>query len=342
MDNLQIDELKHKIIELSIQCISDLKTQNTSYNSFHFELQNLLAEKSVLFNLSARREYPTILNYNKFGFIDLVWLDGLKPVVAFEIDSKFNIFSIWKLLEINSGLRFWVYYNDMTENEVFMFRGKNKDNLITLIKLPVTFEITPEEIEKLDNYYSRSPTSRQSNSLFTPDTILLTYNLVRQNLTIDEIANQRRLSRSTILKHVARINQMGYDIKIENFAPKEKLNEIRKIYPRHGVKWDYSELSLLSKEYLEGKSVEELAILFQRSPIAIQMKLENIPETKEKINEFLQKYSRSGLKWEIDEDLLLVKKYSAGEKYEDLAIQFQKPPYQIESRLRILNNSKKK
>jgi len=97
-----------------------------------------------------------------------------------------------------------------------------------------------------------------------------------------------------------------------------------------GEKWDDKELSL-SKEYLEGKSIEEIAILFQRSPIAIQLKLESIPETKEKINEFLQKYSRSGLKWEVEEDLLFMKTYSDGEKYEDLASQFQKPDTKLKA-----------
>ena len=155
MDISQIDELKNRIIELSIQCISDLKTQDIPYNSFHFELQKLLAEKSVLFNFSSRREYPTSLNNKKYGFMDLVWLDGEKPVVAFEIDSRFYISSVWKLLNINADLRFWIYYNQMTEDELFIFRGKNKDKFITLVKLPVFFDIKPEEIKKIQNYYNR-------------------------------------------------------------------------------------------------------------------------------------------------------------------------------------------
>jgi hypothetical protein len=59
MDASQIEDLKIKIIELSFQCISELKIKNTPFNSFHFELQKLLAEKLVLFQLSSRREYPT-------------------------------------------------------------------------------------------------------------------------------------------------------------------------------------------------------------------------------------------------------------------------------------------
>jgi hypothetical protein len=155
MDNSQIDELKNKIIDLSIQCISDLKTQNTPYNSFHFELQKLLAEKSILFNLSSRREYPTVLPDEKYGFMDLVWFDEQKPIAAFEIDSRFYISSIWKLLSINADLRFWIYYNHMTEDELFLFRGKNKDKFVTLVKFPVVFDIKPEEERKIEKFYKR-------------------------------------------------------------------------------------------------------------------------------------------------------------------------------------------
>ena len=50
MENSQIDELKNRIIELSIQCISDLKNQNIPYDAFHSELQKLLSEKSVFYS----------------------------------------------------------------------------------------------------------------------------------------------------------------------------------------------------------------------------------------------------------------------------------------------------
>jgi predicted DNA-binding protein YlxM (UPF0122 family) len=222
MDNSQIDELKNRIIELSIQCISDLKNQNIPYDAFHSELQKLLADKSVLFNLSSRREYPTIINNEKYGFLDLVWLDEQKPIVAFEIDSNFYINSVWKLLNINADLRFWIYYNQMTEDELFIFRGKNKDKLITLVKLPVSFDIKPEELKRIENYYNRSITRRKSNSVWPGNTLELTYNLLQKDLTIDEIAIERGLSRYRIIYHIKRLHQMGCDINIDNFLPKDK------------------------------------------------------------------------------------------------------------------------
>jgi hypothetical protein len=230
MDNSQIDELKNKIIELTIQGISDLKTQNIPFNKFHFEIQKLLREKSVLFNLSARREYPTKLSYKKFGFLDLVWLDGEKLVAAFEIDSRFFITSVWKLLSVNADLRFWIYYRDMTEEELFLFQETNKDEDITLIKIPVPFDITPEKIEEYYNhsvFRNRSELDEKSKNRIHGTTYLITYHLLQKNLTIDEIAKERGFSRRTIVDHIHFLNQSGFDVNIDNFVSNEKQENIK-------------------------------------------------------------------------------------------------------------------
>jgi hypothetical protein len=149
---MQIDTngiLKNDIIKFIFQEIENFECQNISFSTFHYQLQHILKTKSSSYNLSARVGYPTILEDKKIGFLDVIWLDGEKPIFAFEIDSNFDVKSILKLLYINSEFRFWIHYGEMTTKDKYNLKDIDKHCLITLINYPVLFNLQPEDLQKL-------------------------------------------------------------------------------------------------------------------------------------------------------------------------------------------------
>jgi len=60
------------------------------------------------------------------------------------------------------------------------------------------------------------------------DTHLVTYELYKDDLTIDEIAAKRNLKATTIFSHLAKLYTDGKDIDIYNFVTKEEVSKVRK------------------------------------------------------------------------------------------------------------------
>jgi hypothetical protein len=79
--------------------------------TLHSLLQRTVAQMSGRFALSAVTEYvlPKFRG-ERDGHLDVVWMYGSIPVVAFEIDSSHRTKSLKKLLAINANLRFWIYF----------------------------------------------------------------------------------------------------------------------------------------------------------------------------------------------------------------------------------------
>lgn len=61
------------------------------------------------------------------------------------------------------------------------------------------------------------------------DTHLVTYELYKEDLTIDEIAVKRKLKSTTIFSHLAKLYTDGKDIDIYNFVTKKEVERIRKV-----------------------------------------------------------------------------------------------------------------
>lgn len=273
MSPLEINDkenIKKEIINLINIGISKLKEENVPFSAFHYKLQYFI-EKSVLFNLSARREYPAIAKSSKWGdpkigFLDVVWLDKEDPVVAFEIDSKFYIRSIWKLLNIDADFRFWIYYSEMNEQDRFMLMRADKDKIITLVNIPVQINITEKDIKKLERYNHR----RNSGSHNVNETHLITYNYIKEGLGIEEIAINGGYSRDTIVHHICNLIENGYDIDIDRLVSKEKqliiTNASKKLHTTKlielkenlGTNYSYEDIRItLSKYNLESQSLTD-------------------------------------------------------------------------------------
>ncbi|MGV8945793.1 MAG: DNA helicase RecQ [Lutibacter sp.] len=60
------------------------------------------------------------------------------------------------------------------------------------------------------------------------DTFTVTYELYKEGLTIDEIAEKRNLNSNTIFSHLAKLYADGKDIDIYNFIDKEDVEQVRK------------------------------------------------------------------------------------------------------------------
>ncbi len=58
-------------------------------------------------------------------------------------------------------------------------------------------------------------------------TYILTYDLYKEGLNIDEISKQRNLSADTVLSHIAKLYSDDYDIDISDFVTKDELDKIK-------------------------------------------------------------------------------------------------------------------
>jgi hypothetical protein len=78
---------------------------------FHYALQTKIVDLANEFGLRAIAEYQieSVPPRGHRGRIDVVWLSGVKPVVAIEVDNIRREKSIYKLLESKSTHLFWIY-----------------------------------------------------------------------------------------------------------------------------------------------------------------------------------------------------------------------------------------
>lgn len=70
--------------------------------------------------------------------------------------------------------------------------------------------------------------SKEKNKKRKKDTYKITYELYKENLSIDEIAEKRNLKSTTIFSHLAKAYTDGKDIDIYKFVTKEEVEKVRK------------------------------------------------------------------------------------------------------------------
>jgi DNA-binding CsgD family transcriptional regulator len=263
--------------------------------------------------------------------MDLVWLDGEKPLVSFEIDSNFYVSSIWKLLDINADLRFWIYYGDMTEDELFNFRAKNKDKLITLVKLPVFFYIHPEEDKKIQNHFNRhhlydknKPKKPSPQNQLT--SIRITYGLLQMDLSIDEIAKQRGLTESTITRHIEDLIRMDYPINIDKFVSKEKLENIINA----SKKLNTEKLSELKQFFGDSYSYDDIRITIA----SCYNKGKVIKKTSYTLDDVRQEYHNAYIYWTPEDDEKLKELFLSKKTLKEIAKILQRKVGAIDARLK--------
>lgn len=247
--------------------VSLIKDQNVQFSAFHYKLQYFLANKSELFKLTSRREYPAIasstrLGNPKIGFLDVVWCDEKKPIAAFEIDSKFYVSSVWKLLNVDVNFRFWIYYGELNQEFRYMLMRADKDKLITLVHIPLKNKLSDSENKKLERYIHVSPPETLG------DTYLITYNLYKQGYPIDEIAYKRGYSPKTITTHIRVLIEYGFEIDIDKLVSIEKqekiadvsrklhTNKVKEIKEYLGAEYSYEEIGFTLSKINAGNGVK--------------------------------------------------------------------------------------
>ncbi len=79
---------------------------------FHELMKHRLVNLAKEFGLYGEAEYRVYhwRDDERVGLIDVVWLEGRKPIVAIEVDSSARVKSIQKLLASDALFRLWLYY----------------------------------------------------------------------------------------------------------------------------------------------------------------------------------------------------------------------------------------
>ena len=108
------------------------------------------------------------------------------------------------------------------------------------------------------------------------------------------------------------------------FLSQERFDEIRSVYSRFNEPWLKEETEELKSMAADGVPVKEMAVQLQRTPQAIKMKLMSLG---------LYVPKPAPPRWTPEDDLELVKMYSAGSLFEEMQERFGRSENAIVSRL---------
>ncbi|UMB55374.1 DNA helicase RecQ [Lutibacter sp. A64] len=119
----------------------------------------------------------------------------------------------------------YLVFNDATLKEIERARPMSESDFLEISgvgqrKLEVYGEDFIAEIVAFSNEKIKSRKKK--------DTHKITYDLYKEGLTIDEIAEKRNLKSTTIFSHLALLYTEGKDIDIYNFVTKEEVEKVRR------------------------------------------------------------------------------------------------------------------
>lgn len=128
-------------------------------------------------------------------------------------------------ISLEENIPAYLIFNDATLKEMEKVRPTNEGDFLTISGVGQRkLEVYGEEFiaEILDFIGSKKKTAKKT------DTHLVTYDLYKKGLSIDEISIQRKLKTPTIYSHIAKLFLEGKDINIYNFITKHDVEAIHK------------------------------------------------------------------------------------------------------------------
>ena len=139
----------------------------------------------------------------------------------------------------DKSLRQMSLYYPRTENEMLGMHGvgsakmaKYGHDFLTEIKKYV--EAHPECLEKANTNSPVRITSTKTQAVLKSDTIMVSVNLAKSGLSLEEIANKRELKTSTIATHLDAYLSEGHVLNIDHFVKADLQQKIKESFARHG------------------------------------------------------------------------------------------------------------
>ena len=131
-------------------------------------------------------------------------------------------------LAVENNVPPYVIFTDASLHEMTMELPKNSDEFLA---------ISGVGIQKLENY-GRDFMDLIKNHLDDNRPKLTTYEetllLLKENKSVEEIAQVRNMQSTTVFSHIAKLYQEGYPLEIENFVSKDEINRITQIVSEIG------------------------------------------------------------------------------------------------------------
>ncbi len=168
-----------------------------------------------------------------------------KPV---EVKTDPGLFDILKALRKNisenSGLPPYVIFHDKTLHEMCKFFPQDKKSMLSISGVGENkFEKYGEAfIDAVKKYVLENniKTPRQETEIINPKkdktpTHLITYELYKQSMSIDEMCNERNLKPKTIQDHLVKCFQEGFEIDWDRFIPENTEDLILKAINETGA-----------------------------------------------------------------------------------------------------------
>lgn len=141
----------------------------------------------------------------------------------------------------------FVIFSDRTLHEMARYFPQNKDELLQISGvgqhkleaygdrfLTAISEFCQQNPDSIENLQRPKPVEPKPTVTETPSSVLETYQLARQGKTIDEIAQERGLARSTIISHLEQAVQTRQELSVEQFFVPERLLQIEQWFIQGG------------------------------------------------------------------------------------------------------------
>jgi ATP-dependent DNA helicase RecQ len=131
-------------------------------------------------------------------------------------------------LAVENNVPPYVIFTDASLHEMTMELPKNSDQFLA---------ISGVGIQKLENYgrdfmdLIKTHLDDNRPKLTTYEETLL---LLKENKSVEEIAQVRNMQSTTVFSHIAKLYQEGYPLEIENFVSKDEINRITQIVSEIG------------------------------------------------------------------------------------------------------------
>lgn len=252
----------------------------TAKREKHSLLVRQMHDLAVQLGFTTIHEFPVQnLVENRVGRIDIVWLSGLMPVAAFEVDSSLRKKSLLKLLAHPAMYRIWIYYGPVDPSK-FVAEIDRHSQIHVFVPKGGAASVLNRTIHTESVVYLTSPKPHNSALFEAAENIRQAVLFCARSLPEGERKIERIREEIIQLVDIALVDwQASHGLSSTDKRDSrgktyhERLAEIRKKHPRAYDKWTPDEEQELLRKYQNGATINELSVLLARRPGAIRSRL---------------------------------------------------------------------
>lgn len=229
-----IDSITQNIHRIFAEYDLTQYSSNDFKNNFRTKIVNLANDYNFLPEVQEQVENEV----GEIHYIDVVWFVGPVPYVSFLISTSFHTRRVMTLLRHESFYRFFIHCGTLSKGSKQILEAVDVTGDIILIELPnyrrkllkkpawkqkkVKEGINCLYWKTTNSEYKYQSISQKAFQKKINPSILITYDLFQQGLSLQEIAEQRGLTSGTIAQHLVKVMETGSFVNVEKIVPEAK------------------------------------------------------------------------------------------------------------------------